>query len=301
MEQSRIDFDDLQAFFLVAETGSFIRAAQRLDSSKSIVSRRVARLEATLSAQLLQRTARGTHLTEAGQSYYDEARAAIQQLECAAENLSGALTDVSGRLRITGPIFFGSQYLAPVLAEFAVLYPKIDLEVDFSDDKVDIANEGYDLAVRLGRLPDSSLIQRLLCRSRRMVVASPDYLERHPPILKPQDLEQHDIVHYNSVNTQEIWRYEADGESKALHIRPRFRSNSAAMLLAAAHAGMGLTLMPVYVVGAGLQSGELEAVLTEQDWGHTPVTMLLPNGSAVSRRLRVLIDFLTVRFSALVI
>ena len=297
MEHSPLDFDDLQAFFLVVESGSFARAAHRLDSSKSIVSRRVARLEEGLGALLLQRTARGTHLTEVGQAYYDAARAAMQQLECAAENLSEAVTDISGRIRLTGPVLFGSQYLAPVLAEFCVLYPKIELEVDFSDAKIDIANEGYDVAVRLGQLPDSALVQRLLCQSRRMVVASPAYLSSHSPITRPEDIEDHAVVHYSGVNTQEIWRYSAGTDSRALHIRPRFRSNSAAMLLAAAKAGLGLTLLPVYVTGAALQTRELETVLNGQDWGCTPVTLLLPQGRAINRRVRALVDFLVLRFT----
>ena len=296
MEQSRLDLDDLRAFFLVAETGSFAKAAQRLDSSKSIVSRRIARLENSLSALLLQRSARGTYLTEAGQSYYEDARAAMLQLECAAENISQAAADISGSIRITAPVFFGSEYLAPALSEFVLQYPNVELQVNFSDDKVDLLTDVYDIAVRLGNLADSSLASRRLCQSKRVIVGSPGYLAKHPPITHPEDLRDHAIVHYNGINTQEIWRYEVNGEAKALRITPRFRSNSATMLMTAAKNGLGLTLLPIFVTGRYLQSGEVEIVLPDQDWGETPVTLLLPQGRAATRRVRSLVDFLVLRF-----
>jgi len=296
MEQAHIDFDDLRAFFRVAETGSFAKAAQRLESSKSLISRRVARLEETLAAQLLQRSARGALLTEAGQAYYEEARAAMAQLECAAESLSGAVGDISGQIRLTGPVFFGSEYLTPALAEFARLYPNIELCVDYIDEKVDLVREGYDLAVRVGRLPDSSMTARLLCQSRRVIAASRAYLDSHPPILEPDDLGGHVILHYNGVNAQDLWRYSAGGEAQAVAIRPRLRSNNAYMLMEAVRAGLGLTLLPVYVVGRYVQSGEADIALGDYDWGVTPVHVLMPPGRAPTRRVRTLIDFLALRF-----
>ena len=296
MEQSRLDLDDLRAFFLVAETGSFARAAQRLDSSKSIVSRRVARLENTLSASLLHRSARGTQLTEAGQSYYEDALAAMTQLECAAENISQSAADISGSIRLTAPVFFGSEYLAPALSQFALQYPRVELQINFSDDKVDLLTDVYDIAIRLGKLDDSSLASRRLCQSKRVVVGSPAYLAGYPPICHPEDLRQHAIVHYNGVNTQEIWRYEVEGEVKTLRITPRFRSNSAAMLMNAARNGLGLTLLPIFVAGRYIQSAEVEIVLPDQDWGLTPVTLLLPQGRAATKRVRSLVDFLVLQF-----
>jgi len=296
MEQAHIDFDDLRAFFRVAETGSFAKAAQRLESSKSLISRRVARLEETLAAQLLQRSARGALLTEAGQAYYEEARAAMAQLECAAESLSGAVGDISGQIRLTGPVFFGSEYLTPALTEFARLYPNIELYVDYSDEKVDLIREGYDLATRVGHLPDSSMTARLLCQSRRVIVASRAYLDGHPPILEPDDLGGQTILHYNGVNAQDLWRYGAGAEARAVAIRPRLRSNNAYMLMEAVRAGLGLTLLPVYIVGRYVQSGEIDIVLGNYDWGVTPVHMLMPPGRAPTRRVRTLIDFLALRF-----
>ena len=296
MEQSRLDFDDLNAFFVVAESGSFARASERLESSKSIISRRVARLETTLSTRLLQRTARGTHLTEAGALYYEQARQAMAQLEYAGENLIASTADLSGPIRFTGPVFFGREYLEPVLAEFVKHYPNIELDVDFSDDKLDLHSEGLDIAVRVGRLNDSSLTARRLCQSGRVVVASPDYLAQMPPIKTPQDLDKHIILHYNGTHTQDLWRYRHEGRSHSLKVKPHLRSNSASMLMSAVRAGVGIMVMPIYVTGSAIQSGEVEVVLSDYDWGMTEISLILPHGKNTTRRVRSLVDFLLLKF-----
>jgi DNA-binding transcriptional LysR family regulator len=294
--EHRLDLDDLHAFFVVAETGSFARAAQRLETSKSILSRRVARLEETLRAQLLQRTARGTLLTEAGQLYYSDAKAALAQLECAAENLSQSVGDISGPIRLTGPVYFGPNYLGPALCDFAKRHPNIEFEIHYSDDTIDIAREGFDLAVRLGQLPDSSLTVRRLAMSRRMVVASPDYLASHPPIKTPEDLTGHCILHYNSVNTQEVWRYDRDGERHQLKIIPYLRSNNAGMLMVCVAEGLGLTALPLFVTRAMLDAGRAVEILTDYEWGFTQISLLMPPGRSATRRVRALADFLVQRF-----
>lgn len=297
MEQSGLDLDDLRAFFLVAETGSFAKAAHRLDSSKSIVSRRVARLETVLAAQLLQRSARGTLLTDAGQLYYEQAREALTQLECAAENLNESVHDISGTIRLTGPVYFGASYLAPALCDFMTLYPRVELEVVFNDEKVDLIREGFDLGIRLGQLPDSSMSMRTLISSKRMLVASPAYLANNPPIRRPEDLSDHKLLHYTGIITNDLWRYSLGDESQQLKIVPHMRANSAAMLMAGVVGGVGLTVLPVFVTGPYLQSGEVREVLPEYDWGVTPVTLLMPQGRSMPKRVRTLIDFLLLRFN----
>ena len=296
MEQSRVDFDDINAFFAVAEAGSFARAGERLESSKSLISRRIARLETTLATQLLQRTARGTYLTEAGTLYYEQARQAMSQLEFAAESLIESTADLSGPIRFTGPVFFGREYLEPVLAEFIRHYPRIQLDVDFSDDKLDLQSEGLDIAVRVGRLNDSSQTTRRLCHSGRVVVASPAYLAQMPPLQTPDDLAHHVILHYNGTHTQDLWRYSHEGRSHTLKVKPHMRSNSASMLMSAVKAGVGVMVMPVYVTGAAIQSGEVEVVLGDYDWGLTEINLILPHGKNTTRRVRSLVDFLLLKF-----
>lgn len=301
MEQHSLDLDDLRAFFNVAETGSFARAAQRLQSSKSIVSRRVARLEATLSALLLQRTARGTHLTEAGQTYYEQARAALAQLETAAESLSESVRDLSGPIRITSPLNFGVRYLAPVLAEFVAMYPKIELDATIEDRMVDLAGEGYDLGVRLGALDDSTMIARTLGRSKRTVVASPEYLARHAaehgPITRPEDLSSCAILHYSSRRTIDLWRYSSPEGGGVIRVKPYQVSNSASQLMLWVKAGLGVTLLPAYITGEMLQSGHAELILPEIEWGQTLISALMPQGRGTPRRVRTLVDFLVLKFN----
>ncbi len=297
MEQSPLDLDDLRAFFNVAETGSFARAAQRLQSSKSIVSRRVARLEATLNALLLQRTARGTHLTEAGQTYYEQARAALTQLETAAESLSESVRDLSGPIRITAPLNFGVRYVAPALAEFVAMYPKIELDVTYEDRMVDLAGEGFDLGVRLGALSDSTMIARTLARSKRTVVASPTYLAQREPITRPEDLSLCHILHYSSSRTIDLWRYYGPDAGGMVKVRPCHVSNSASQLMLWVKAGLGVTLLPAYITGEMLQSGDAELVLPDIDWGSTLISALMPQGRGTPRRVRTLVDFLVLKFN----
>ncbi len=296
-----LEFADLRAFFLVAETGSFTRAAQRLEAAKSIVSRRVARLEEALSARLLQRTPTGTILTEEGQLYYDQALAAMQQLDSAAEALNTSVQDVAGAIRVTIPIYFGAVFLSPVFAEFMAKNPRVELEIQTSDEKVDIVREGFDLAVRTGHLVDSSLISRPLCHSRRTLVASPAYLKAAPPIEKPEDLIGHRILHYSSLFPQELWRYHVGDQIVQLRLTPFLRSNSATLLMAAVTASQGLTVLPSYVTESAIASGQAVEVLPEINWGTSPITILAPPGRKLTRRVRVLLDFLVAHFSSRVV
>ena len=296
-----LEFADLRAFFLVAETGSFTRAAQRMEAAKSIVSRRVARLEEALSARLLQRTASGTILTEEGQLYYEHAHAAMQQLDSAAEALSTSVQEVAGPIRVTVPLYFGAAFLASTFADFMARHPRVELEVLTSDEKVDIAREGFDLAVRTGHLTDSALIARPLCHSRRTLVASPDYLKDSPPIAKPEDLIGHRILHYSSLYPQELWRYHVGEQIVQLRLTPFLRSNSATLLMAAVVASQGLTVLPSYVTEAAIRAGQAVEVLPEINWGTSPITLLTPPGRKVTRRVRALIDFLLAQFTSRVV
>ncbi len=296
MNHAELDLADLRAFFLVAETGSFSRAARRLEQAKSAVSRRVARLESLLSVQLLQRTAAGAVLTEAGQAYYDEACAAVGQLEQAADNLGSVVGELSGIIRVTVPIYFGAHYLAPQFCEFMRLHPTVELDVHFSDEKIDLVRNGVDVAVRIGHLPDSTLVSRTLATSRRMLVASPGYLDSHTPITVPEDLSGHSILHYNSLNPQELWKYHFEGERRQLSITPYLRSNSATMLMTAVSTGRGLTVMPNYITEGYIRNGQAVEVLKTVDWGVSPVNLLLPAGRRASRRVRALVDFLVSHF-----
>ncbi|MGZ3298941.1 MAG: substrate binding domain-containing protein, partial [Asticcacaulis sp.] len=223
-------------------------------------------------------------------------RAALTQLECAAETLSDAVTDLAGPIRITAPVTFGMRYLAPAFAEFVTLYPKIEMDARFEDVTVDLAGEGFDLGIRLGDLENSSLLVRLLGESRRMVVTSPAYLERHGPITRADDLTDCAILHYSSRRTIDIWRYRTSHGDGVVKVRPYQVANNTAQLMAWVKAGLGVTLMPVYVTEAMVRTGEAVPVLDHCDWGVTRVSALMPQGRGTPRRVRTLVDFLAARF-----
>lgn len=172
-------FDQLTAFVKVAELGSYTRAAEALDLSRTLLSRRVMALEESLGARLIQRTTRRLHLTEAGERYLARAQAILLALEEAANEVGSGLQSVSGRLRINGPMSFGTRYLAPEVARFMRDHPHLEVRLDLNDRRVDLLEEGYDLAIRIGSLPDSSLVAKRLARCQMVFCASPDYLAQH--------------------------------------------------------------------------------------------------------------------------
>src|SRR6185437_2695870 len=236
-------------------------------------------------------------LTEEGQLYYEQAWAAMQQLDSAAEALSSSVQDVAGPIRVTVPIYFGAVLLAPVFTAFMAQHPRVELDVHTTDEKLDIAREGFDLAVRVGHLSDSVLIARPLCHSRRTLVASPDYLKNAAPIARPEDLIGHRILHYSGLYPQELWRYHVGDQIVQLRLVPFLRSNSARVLMAAVTAGQGLTVLPSYITESAIAAGAAVEVLPDINWGTSPVTVLTP-GRKLTRRVRVLIDFLLARFAS---
>jgi len=296
VEISDLDLADVRAFFLVVETGGFARAAHRLEASKAAISRRVSRLEETLSALLLQRTQSGAVLTEAGQVFYDAAQAAMSHFQHAVESLHDVQTETTGSIRITVPMHLGTFVLSGMLCDFMRDHPGIELDVHMSDDKLDLVRTGFDLAVRTGYLPDSGLVHRHLADSRRVLVASPGYLESHPAITAAQDAQAHHVLHYTTLNTHELWKYKVDGEWRQFPVIPWLRSNSGAVLIRAAVQGLGLTVMPVYIAGPYLATGELVEVLPQVDWDTTPINLLIPAGRRMTRRVRTLVEYLVMRF-----
>ena len=283
---------DVLAFVRVVETGAFARAAERMGIAKSILSRRVARLEEQLGAKLLTRTAQGASPTDIGQAYYGRASNILADLEAAQEVVAKAVTQVAGPVRLTAPLSFGTAYLAPALADFAALYPRVELDVSFEDHLVDLVGGGFDLAVRMGALEDSSLIARRIAPARRVVVASPAYLDSRGRPEQPRDLSDHDILLYR----QEHWRFRVGGKWETVRVRPRLRANNGEMLRAAAVAGLGICILPTFIASPALQAGELEIVLQDHPLPIGGLHAVMPPGRAVTARVRALVDFLATRF-----
>jgi DNA-binding transcriptional LysR family regulator len=292
MERSSVDLLDVLAFVRVVETGAFSRAAERMAMSKSILSRRVARLEEQLGARLLTRSAQGAQPTDAGQAYFERASNVLAELEAAQEVVAEAVTQVAGPIRLTAPLSFGTAYLAPAIADFAAAHPRIELDIRLDDAVVDLVGGGYDLAVRMGMLEDSSLIARRIAPSRQLVVASPAYLDRRGRPAHPRELTAHDILLYNN----EQWRFRIGERWENVRIRPRLRANNGEMLRAAAAAGLGLCILPSFIAAPAIERGELEVVLRDHPLPIGGLHAVMPPGRAVTARVRALVEFLAARF-----
>jgi DNA-binding transcriptional LysR family regulator len=292
MERSQVDLVDVLSFVRVVETGSFARAAERMALSKPVLSRRVARLEAQLGARLLTRNARGARPTDIGQAYFARAAGVLADLESAQEVVAQAVTQIAGPIRLTGPISFGIAHLNAALAQFAQLHPKVELDVHLEDRAVDLTEGGYDLAVRIGNLSDSALIARRIAPVHKVVVGSPDYLDRRGRPERPADLADHDILLYSN----ESWRFRGVGGWENPRVTPVLRTNSGDMLFQAAEAGLGLCLLPSFIAAPGIERGTLEGVLRDYDPGHAALHAVMPPGRAATARVRALVDFLVARF-----
>ncbi|WP_439816050.1 LysR family transcriptional regulator [Zavarzinia sp. CC-PAN008] len=296
MKQAPVDLSDVLAFVRVVETGSFGRAAERLGLSKSLLSRRVARLEEGLGARLLTRTARGAQATAVGQAYYGRLSNVLASLEAAHEEVAEAVSEIAGSIRITAPHTFGVRYLGPLLAEFMLAHPRVAVDLSLDDRRVDLVGGGFDLAVRVASaaLPDSSLMARRLTRARHVVVASPAYLERHGTPRHPRDLADHSVLHYANVGSDQ-WRFLVNGRPEVIRVRGRLRADNGEVLCSAAVAGLGIGIFPTFIASPGLQSGELKVILDEFSLEDGTIFAVMPPGRALTARVRALVDFLAER------
>jgi DNA-binding transcriptional LysR family regulator len=291
-------FSEIEAFVSVAESGGFSAAADRLQVGKSAVSRRVADLEARLGVQLFHRTTRRVALTDTGREYYDRCVRVLQDLEDAEQAASQAHGALRGRLRAALPVSFGLRHLSPAICAFQQLHPAVDFDLDFNDRHVDLLEEGFDLAVRIGRLEDSTLIARRLVTIRTVVCASPDYLHQHGTPELPEQLSEHAALVYSNVPSPETWSYwDAAGRRHQVKVPVRLRSNNGDFIVAAARAGHGVIISPTFIAGDAIASGELVPILTGVSWPRSSCYAVYPPTRHLTRRVRVFIDFIAQRFA----
>lgn len=288
--------DDMLAFIKVVDAKSFTAAADRLNLSKSVVSRRIAELENRLGARLLNRTTRKLSLTEVGQAFYERCTRILSDLDEAERAVADLHSAPRGRLRVNAPLSFGLLHLAPAVAEFMERFPAIEVDIDLNDRYVDLFDEGYDVAVRIGRLRDSSLIAKRLAPNRRVVCASPAYLEKYGTPQVPEDLTQHSCLLYTNVPTAEQWQFRVDGEQRTVRVSGCLRANNGDILLAAAIAGHGITVTPTFMCGEALASGRLECILSEYTMSDSAVFAVYPQNRHLSPKVRAFVDFLALRF-----
>jgi len=287
----------MEAFVRVAETGSFSAAARRLGVSKSLVSRQIAALEGELGARLFNRTTRSLTLTEEGRGYQTQLVRILGDIEAANAAVSHLQVTPRGRLRVNAPMSFGTLHLAPAVRDFLDRYPEVDLDLVLNDRFVDLIEEGFDLALRIGRLADSSLVARKLAPMRLVVCGSPAYLARHGTPARPADLKRHRCLAYSGNALHDEWRFrEPDGGETAIGIEGRLRVNNGDVLRVAALQGLGLVNLPSFIVGGDLQAGALVSVLSEYAPPEAGIHAIYPQGRHLSPKVRALVDFLAARF-----
>lgn len=290
----RLDCDRM--LVAVLETGSFSRAAARLQTSSGQASKLVSRLEAELGVQLIKRSTRALAPTEAGQAYLERIKPLLEEfdaLDAAVRRASGA---PGGRLRLSAPLTFGTLQLTPVLTDFARAYPEIHLDVNFTDRLVNLVDEGYDAAIRAGLPGDSSLISRRLCDIRIMTAGAPDYLARRGRPESPADLAAHDCLIDANFRDPLNWRFGPPGAETIVPVRERMRFSNAEACMRAAEAGLGLCRVPSFVLGESFRAGRLEPLLRQAGGPVLGLFALYPPGRHLALKVRVLVDFLAARF-----
>lgn len=289
--------EGLAAFVAVVEAGSVSEAARRLRLSKSVVSERLAELERALGATLLHRTTRKLTLTEDGAAFLERASRIIREVEAAAGDMAERRGTLSGPLRIAAPVTFGRMHLGPALYPFLAAHPEIALSLDLDDRRVDAASDGYDAILRHGVIADSRLVAWTLAPSRRLLVASPDYLDRHGLPASLADLGQHRGIFYTNRGIAD-WRFHAPDGPVQVRAQLGLRVNNGDMMRDAAIAGLGIALLPTFVAGPALRDGTLAAIDIGCQAEAEFIYMAHPEGRRPSVKLRAIADHLKQAFGS---
>ncbi|MEO3430862.1 LysR family transcriptional regulator [Pelagibius sp. CAU 1746] len=288
-------FRELTTFVAVAETGAFNAAARRLKMSPPAVTRLVTALEARLGVQLFTRTTRQVALTEAGGRLREDAVRILAELEEAETAAQGTTTAPSGHLRLTAPVLFGQHVLAPILRDYLEVHPAVSAEALFIDRNVNLLDEGLDVALRIGELPDSSFSARRVGTLRRIVVAAPAYLDRHGAPETPEALRDHRLIFSTSVSEVLSWTFTKAGKRRSLRVAPRLSVNGLQTVIDSALAGWGITRVLSYQVTDALAEGRLVELLPDFDDEEIPVHLLHAEGRRAAAKTRSFIDFTAAR------
>ncbi len=290
--------DDIGLFLRVLDLGSISAAARTLDISVAVASQRLQRLEKQLGVRLLHRTTRRLHATAEGTLLAKRGRALVEDLEALTSELRQTGDQVSGTLRMTASASFGRQYLSPLLPEFLARHPRVRISVDLSDVMRDMVSSGFDLAIRIGALEDSTLVARKLAPNRRVLCASPAYLAEHGTPAAPADLAAHEcLLLAGSQGRQDLWRMtDHNGREVAVHVNGRFESNYGEVLRDACVAGLGIALHSAWHVSDDLRGGRLRQVLPHYRLADSGIYALMPQRRLVPMRVRAFVDFLAEKF-----
>lgn len=291
------DLSELVVFAAVAQTTSFTRAGELLGKDASSVSRAVTRLETRLSAVLVLRSTHGLQLTESGYAVYEHCQRMLDAAKAAEAAADALQSEPMGLLRVNAPLTFGLKHLSPHLPLFMTRYPKIRLDISFSDRYVELEARNFDLAVRICRRDDTSVLKsRRLAVDRRVLCASPDYFRRHGKPEKPEDLAGHECLLYThdlAQTAKEEWWFQRDGKPFTVTVSGKFRTDTGEPLRHAAIQGFGIVQMPCFLAGEDLKKGALERILPEYDFEYRDICAVFPDNKRPSRKLTVFLDFLS--------
>lgn len=282
-----MDIEELETFVHVADSGSLSSAARRLGLSKSIISRRLVRLESELGVQLVARTTRGAALTESGAAFREHAAKVCAEIDLAKDTVLPE-GDLLGRLRIAVPLSFGVTHFAPALAEMARRHPKLHIHTSYSDHFVDLISEGFDCGIRVGYLPDSNLMARRFAWVNGVLVASPEYIKANGAPETPDEISEHQAL----MQGTETWKFLDGDKVVAVHPQGRYKANNGIALGAAAAAGLGIAWLPEFIVYEKIISGALEPVMTRYPVPQAGAYVIRPPGRHCTRKVRMLTELL---------
>ncbi|MFN3513189.1 MAG: LysR family transcriptional regulator [Phenylobacterium sp.] len=288
--------DEMAMFVAVADGRSFAQAARRLGVSPAQASKLVARLEDRLKTRLLNRTTRDVSLTDAGRAYLQNARALVEQfeaLEASVQENAGP----RGLLKLSAPIAFGAVELEGALLDFARAFPEVSLEVSFTDRMTNLVDEGFDAAVRITRLPDSSLVARRLSETQIVTVASPDYLARFAAPRTPAELAERETILDLNLAEPRVWTFGRGSGRQDVRVTGRLRFAGAGPCLAAARRGFGVARVPAFVAAEDLRLGRVQAILRGDEPDPLPIQVVYPHARHLPAKVRALVDFLVGRYA----
>lgn len=282
----------MRTFVETVRSNGFAAAARVLNVPRSKVSKQIQALEEMLGVQLLMRTTRSLHLTAAGAEYYDAARDVLASLEEAEQRARDGVAQLRGLLRVNAPVSFGVRVLAPLIPRFHAQHPDVELQVSLSDQQIDPVRGGYDVTIRIAALPDSSLVARAIMPAPRVLVASPGYLRRAGTPQSPAELARHACLSYGCTQEGTTLALVRGGETQRVPANGPLTADNGDLLAVAAEAGMGITLLPTFIVGEALRAGRLVEVL--EDWRAPPIAVnaVYASSRRVPQKTRRFIDFL---------
>ncbi len=286
----------MQTFSAVADAGSFVKAADTLGMSKAAVSRYVNELETRLGVRLLHRTTRRLSLTEEGAVFHARCKELLAGVEEAEAELSSRSGAARGVLRVNAPVTFGNRHLASLWGAFREFHPQVELDITLSDRMVDLVEDGYDMAIRIGALESSTLVSKRLATTRIVLCASPQYLHAHGVPQHPSDLANHAVIGYSYLSTGDEWHFDGPDGHVSVKTNPCIRSNSGDTCRAAALANQGIILQPTFLIGDDLAAGTLVEIMPEFRSFELGVYAIYPTRKLVAPKVRALIDFLVKQF-----